>query len=122
MPCILQSGVILQLSGVEVRNVTLLVGHAVYHSLPLYTCDHLGNLYHNTLRRDLSPVLVSGDIGKRDGNLSGSAHKFRSTFSDWNEIRDGCPRACGLPSIRAATRLILRSSIADHKRNLQASR
>jgi hypothetical protein len=112
----------LQLFGVEVRNVTLPVGPAVYHSLPLYICGHLGNLYHNALRRDLSPVLASGDIGKIDGNLSGSAHKFRSTSTDRNETRDGCPHACGLPSMRAATRLILRSSIANYKRNLQASR
>lgn len=53
----------LQLFGVEVRNVTLPVGAAVYHSLTLCICDHLGNLCHNALRRDLSPFMASGDIG-----------------------------------------------------------
>jgi len=45
-----------------------------------------------------------------DGKLGGSAHRFRTAFAgDRNRTRDDCPRACGVLSMKAATRLILGS-------------
>ena len=73
----------------------------------LYLCTFVVILA--TSATDQSPFLVSGDISKMDGKLGGSAHKFRSISTDRNEARDGCPRACGLPFMKASTRLILSS-------------
>ena len=63
-----------------------------------------------TSATDQGPNLVSGDIGKMDGKLGGSAHSFRTAFAgDRNRTRDDCPRACGVLSMKATTRLILGS-------------
>jgi hypothetical protein len=70
-----------------------------YHSL--------GNLCHDVLRRDQTPVLVSDDIGKMGEGLRGSTHEFGFTSGDLNETCNGCPRVCGLLSMKAAARLIL---------------